>query len=130
MDAPANCPSLSSPSVEPGQTSQQEAERLRALPYEEFLRSVYWEGIRDRLLSAVGRCQICSAREGLRVHHNSYANHGFEHLHPEDLTVLCDRCHMYFHRIQRLGDELPSLYQGASLDNFQVPDIVLPLKTP
>ena len=63
---------------------------------------------------------MCSASAGLEVHHNTYENHGREHLHLEDLTVLCNRCHLYFSRVQRPPDELPELYRTASFENFRL----------
>jgi len=83
--------------------SEEEIKLYRAMPYKEFLKTDYWAIVRDDLIATVGKCQLCSARNGLRCHHNSYEHHGSEQLHPEDLTVLCDRCHMYFHRTERLG---------------------------
>jgi 5-methylcytosine-specific restriction endonuclease McrA len=43
------------------------------------------------------KCQTCGTRDArLDVHHNSYENYGDER--PQDLTVLCERCHGLFHR--------------------------------
>lgn len=44
--------------------------------------------------------EYTSSKEGLNVHHNSYAHHGQEHKHLEDLVVLCNNCHKKFHNIQ------------------------------
>jgi DNA replication protein DnaC len=105
----------------PIDVSEEAIKLYRALPYEEFLRTDYWASVRDGLIAKVGKCQLCSTLSGLRCHHNSYEHHGSEHLHPEDLTVLCERRHMLFHRTERLGACVPPLYEGASFDNFAIP---------
>jgi hypothetical protein len=99
----------------------------RALPYGDFLRTSYWITIRDHLVNIVGKCQACSSREALRVHHNTYDNHGREHVHLEDLTVLCERCHSYFHSFERLNNHIPPLSGDASFDNFVVPGVENPI---
>ena len=44
------------------------------------------------------RCQVCnSPKKPLDVHHRTYAN--FRHEQPGDLTVLCRRCHEFFHKL-------------------------------
>lgn len=98
----------------------------RAMPYGDFLRTTYWLTIRDHLVGIIGKCQACSSREALKVHHNSYDNHGREHAHLEDLTVLCERCHSYFHSCERLNNHIPPLYEKASLENFTIPGVENP----
>ena len=93
----------------------------RRMPYEQFLQTSYWAAIREHVLLTIGKCQTCSSREFLKVHHNTYDHHGSEHTHLEDLVVLCERCHQYFHRFEKVGNQIPPLYSAASLDNFQVP---------
>src|SRR4051812_8561644 len=83
--------------------SEEATAAYRAMRYEDFLLTDYWSAIRDHLVSIVAKCQMCSARARLRVHHNTYDNHGAEHLHLEDLTVICERCHTYFHALVRDG---------------------------
>ena len=66
--------------------------------YEDFLKSDYWKYVRGKKLKdAHNKCQICGSKKSLNVHHNSYANHGQEYKHLEDLVVLCSECHKKFH---------------------------------
>lgn len=68
--------------------------------YQEYLSSDHWKETRLKALSIAGnRCQLCSSRDNLNVHHNTYANKGNEDL--KDLVVLCRECHAKFH------DKLP-----------------------
>lgn len=68
--------------------------------YDVFLNSNYWKYVRDlKIATSGGKCQICGCRKGLNVHHNTYAHHYNEHLHLEDLVVLCSKCHEKFHNI-------------------------------
>lgn len=64
--------------------------------YLEYIQSLEWAAKRRRALDRAGhRCQLCSSRKKLEVHHNTYENLGDER--DEDLTVLCDPCHEVFH---------------------------------
>ena len=66
--------------------------------YYDFLQSDYWRYVRKLKLKQCGKkCQICGSKKDLSVHHNSYAHHGQEHKHLEDLVVLCNECHKMFH---------------------------------
>ena len=66
---------------------------LEFASYNEYLQTEGWkETRRAAVWAAGGRCQLCgSATRALEVHHVSYDNLGAEG--PEDLAVLCDRCH-------------------------------------
>jgi hypothetical protein len=76
------------------------------IPYDEYLRSDWWQYIRVVALEAAGwRCEYrqwqrtgrrCKATEHLDVHHLTYDHLGDEPL--EDLIVLCRRHHTYVHR--------------------------------
>jgi hypothetical protein len=70
---------------------------LRALPYDEYLRTDHWQRIRRDALEAAGYvCQGCFVRRvRLDVHHVSYARRGAEQ--PEDVLVLCRDCHGLAH---------------------------------
>lgn len=75
-------------------------QRLRAMPYAEYLLTDVWQGIRERALIAAGyTCQLCDATPTsttpLHVHHRRYTNRGNEN--PGDLIVLCKTCHSKFH---------------------------------
>jgi len=56
------------------------------------------------------RCQVCGATGSLEVHHNTYARLGFEE--PQDLVVLCARCHATYHR--ELDPRLPAAGPGTA----------------
>lgn len=61
-----------------------------------YLKSETWfqkrKGALDR---ANNKCQLCSSRKNLNVHHNTYENVGDEK--EEDLIVLCGECHKKYH---------------------------------
>jgi len=66
--------------------------------YREYLESNHWKEIRKKALDRAGRkCQLCSSKTNLNVHHNTYKNLGHEDLN--DLVVLCRNCHKKFHNI-------------------------------
>ena len=70
---------------------------LRALPYQEYLRTEHWRRIRlDALAHADYECQACEI-DGveLQVHHLDYKRLGREK--PRDLRVLCAECHAKIH---------------------------------
>lgn len=101
--------------------TDEEVVRYREMPYEDFLQTEYWAAIRGHVIDKIGKCQVCTSRESLNVHHNTYEHRGQEYLHLEDLVVLCNRCHGCFHALRRLGDNVPAQYQQASFDNFTLP---------
>lgn len=68
----------------------------RIIEYQEYLNGEHWKEIRLKALERAGnRCQLCSSRNNLNVHHNTYENKGHEDL--KDLVVLCRECHAKFH---------------------------------
>lgn len=67
--------------------------------YKRFLSSEYWRVVREiKIKESGGRCAVCGSSDNLQVHHRSYEHHGNEHLHLDDLVVLCGRCHTLFHK--------------------------------
>ena len=73
-------------------------QELRSLPYEKYLLTDHWQSIRrGALRKAAYKCQLCSVKNTLQVHHNTYDNLGCEK--PEDVTVLCNGCHEKHHEI-------------------------------
>jgi len=73
-------------------------EKLKALPYRDFLTTIYWQIVRNYVLYKRGySCELCNNKDSLNVHHKTYEHHGEEHLHLEDLIVLCRMCHSKFH---------------------------------
>lgn len=74
------------------------AHTLKHLSYQEFLASAYWFSVSTVAKArAQMRCQICNSADSISVHHRTYDNHGYEHLHMSDLVVLCSNCHGLFH---------------------------------
>jgi hypothetical protein len=71
-------------------------ERLRTMPYGEYLVSTQWLMRREAKLAAASyRCQICNEPGELQVHHRTYERRGNEH--DADLIVLCAVCHGLYH---------------------------------
>ncbi len=74
-------------------------EQLRAMPYEMFLSSPYWQYVRkivffNKFHGRDPHCTTCGAKgEVLDIHHLTYEHHGDEHNHLEDLMVVCRPCH-------------------------------------
>jgi len=85
------------------ETTEEESERLKKLPYEDFLKTDYWHIIANHVKQRDGfRCTKCGKlpkfREFLNVHHLTYENHGYEHqTHQKDLVTLCRECHIEIH---------------------------------
>jgi restriction endonuclease Mrr len=70
---------------------------LRAMPYDEYLRTPEWRRTRTAALIRAGhRCALDVAHtEDLDVHHNTYERRGAEL--QSDLVVLCRTCHHRHH---------------------------------
>ena len=69
-----------------------EIDRLRALPYTEYLRTDWWLHKRSRAIKrAGGECELCGDDRRLQVHHTTYDNLGQER--DDDLVALCHGCH-------------------------------------
>lgn len=92
---------------------------LQAMPYEQFLRTTYWIIIRDYLLSVRPReCARCGRRGLLIAHHLTYDSHGLEHLHLDDLELVCKECHEDIHR--PADERLKGMFaELADLKRFQ-----------
>jgi len=60
--------------------------------YQAYLRTQAWQSKRKAALKRAGyKCQKCSDKYRLDVHHKTYERLGFER--PDDLLVLCHKCH-------------------------------------
>jgi DNA-directed RNA polymerase subunit RPC12/RpoP len=82
---------------------QQKADALKVMPYSAYLKSGHWHDTREKALLRAGyKCQICSAPNGLHVHHRTYARRGDEA--KDDVTVLCASCHSIFHSNGKLAE--------------------------
>lgn len=84
---------------------------LRALPYEEYLRSPHWQTVKIEVHKRQdGKCALCNGciRD---VHHRTYARKGFER--DEDVIGLCGNCHDIEHNafVARLREEVRNFLQ-------------------
>lgn len=69
---------------------------IALLPYQDYLKSAHWRGIRHyALLRADYRCQLCNSTQRLEVHHRTYEGKGNEDY--RDVIALCHECHAKFH---------------------------------
>lgn len=72
--------------------------KIRQDDYQRYLHSKAWrDRRREALRLADHRCARCHRQGDLEVHHRSYERFGDER--PEDLLVLCARCHRREHGI-------------------------------
>lgn len=68
------------------------------LPYEQFLKTIYWTSISSVVKARAGKkCAICGRTDKLQVHHTTYAHHGEEIKHIGDLICVCPECHEIIH---------------------------------
>lgn len=74
-------------------------QQLREMPYQDFLKTEFWDEVRKRKLKQSHyACQLCNTRQSrLNVHHRTYEHHGEEDMYLNDLIVLCEVCHGKFH---------------------------------
>ncbi len=65
--------------------------------YSDYLNSKEWAEIRIELFTVRGKkCERCSSKKKLHVHHKHYKN--IFHEEPEDLEILCSKCHEKEHK--------------------------------
>lgn len=70
------------------------------MPYRDFLRTAYWKAISWRAKKENPRCYDCAEYlQQLHVHHKTYERRGLEWLFPDDLVVLCHKCHRVRHNL-------------------------------
>lgn len=63
--------------------------------YYEYIHSQEWQCRAEAAKARAGyRCQVCNGTKRLEAHHRTYENLGHEP--PEDITVLCHKCHEIF----------------------------------
>lgn len=68
--------------------------------YRQYRRTDDWITTRDEAVArANGHCQSCRSQNNLHVHHRKYDRIFREH--PDDLEVLCAKCHEQRHGISR-----------------------------
>jgi 5-methylcytosine-specific restriction endonuclease McrA len=93
--------------------------------YLRYLQSPEWYQQRRRALHRAGyRCERCGMGRELEVHHRHYWTLGDEE--PEDLEVLCHRCHRNEHllcnRAPRMREQLG---QARLFDRWVDPNIFM-----
>ena len=72
--------------------------KLQAMPYREYLKTAYWQRVREAKFAQAGRkCQVCGCSTGLEVHHLHYRHRGKELHHLDCLMVLCRKHHQMVH---------------------------------
>jgi len=71
------------------------------LNYQIFLKTLYWKGVRYYVKRMNDfKCQQCTSKEKLAVHHTTYEHRGHDHLFWETtLVCLCNNCHKKTHNI-------------------------------
>lgn len=76
---------------------EKEINRLKNLPYSEYLQTQHWQELRlKHLKQSKYGCQLCNTKNTiLHVHHRTYENLGNENY--SDLITLCENCHKLFH---------------------------------
>src|SRR3990167_10307847 len=90
---------------------------ILAKDYQKYIHSPEWiERAKKAKARALWRCQLCNAPQGdvtpdgavmLNAHHRTYIRLGYER--PEDIIVLCQKCHRKFHKEL---DPIHHLYSG------------------
>jgi 5-methylcytosine-specific restriction endonuclease McrA len=69
---------------------------LATMPYSEYLKTEQWHAKRHAAITRANyKCQRCYTQDHLQVHHRTYERRGHEK--PNDLMVLCDKCHKNEH---------------------------------
>lgn len=84
--------------------------------YAAYLASPEWKMRRIQIMSKRGaKCERCGARRTLQIHHKTYARLGREL--PEDLEILCRKCHETEHGLHAGGNSLvPIVLSGSRTD--------------
>ena len=82
--------------------SLKDINNLKIMPYNEYLQTKHWKNVRTKILDKIHKCQLCSSKYNLQIHHNTYENLGEERY--EDLIVLCENCHNKFHDRNKLNN--------------------------
>ena len=66
--------------------------------YAEYLESPWWRARKAAIVRYRGeRCERCGSTDSLELHHRTYERLGRER--PEDVELLCHRCHKLEHDI-------------------------------
>lgn len=73
--------------------------------YKEYISSPAWKMKAQAAKERAGnRCMVCNSDINIQAHHRTYERLGQEL--PEDITVLCAKCHELFSKTHRVGQYL------------------------
>jgi 5-methylcytosine-specific restriction endonuclease McrA len=76
----------------------------KKLTYREYLKTPIWKQKALEAKRRAGfRCQVCNSPDHIQTHHRRYDHLFYEP--PEDLTVLCNKCHKLFSDSGRLSHD-------------------------
>lgn len=84
--------------------------------YSDYLQTPRWRALSAKVRDEVGHCEVCGTTDHLEAHHAHYDTLGHEM--PDDLVVLCRRCHRRWHEIVRAGS-------GSLGSESQVADVAM-----
>lgn len=74
-------------------------DQLATMPYSEYLQTPEWRVKRHAAIKRANyKCQKCRYQYWLEVHHLTYERRGHEL--PNDLMVLCRKCHEKEHGVK------------------------------
>lgn len=74
------------------------AEYIKGMNYQDFLNTLYWKTIAEKVKYRSKKCAVCNSEENLNVHHRTYEHHGEELYYMwKDLVCLCHECHEKYH---------------------------------
>ena len=72
-------------------------EQRRGLSRDPAARAIYdswrWRKLRAAKVAEVGACQRCGLSVNLSVHHDLPISSGYDPYDPDNLVVLCRKCH-------------------------------------
>jgi 5-methylcytosine-specific restriction endonuclease McrA len=78
--------------------------------YKAYLQSETWKNIRERIKLRDIVCQMCGSTENLTVHHMNSKYRFHEAEHPEQLILLCEKCHTWIHTYWNTCDRIKNFY--------------------
>ena len=66
--------------------------------YKAYMKTAEWHMIASEAKEAAGyKCEICGSAINIEVHHTTYDHLCQEAKHPDDLLVVCKKCHRKLH---------------------------------
>lgn len=81
---------------------------LNITTYQEYLRSVYWKNIKEKMYSSkvVKECFCCHDVNNLDIHHRKYKVRDIDTVNIANLVYLCRKCHIEVHKQQKQNKAL------------------------